>query len=105
MTRRERPDARERSLSRRREQRLGGGEARIVTCPECRGHIRVRPDGDAPEECGDCGTRLRCATCRVSLVNYREEEKADGICPRCEEPLDGEEAVPGTDDDWTWNDR
>jgi Zn-finger nucleic acid-binding protein len=105
MTRRGGDDARERSLSRRRESRLGEGEARIVTCPDCRGHIRVTPGGDDPEECGGCGSRLLCATCSVALVRFTDDEKEDGICPRCGEPFDGEGAAVPTDEDFTWNDR
>lgn len=104
MTRRNRNEARERSLSRRREQRLGEGEARIVTCPDCRGHIRVSPGGDDPEECGGCGSRLLCENCSVALVRFSEEEKEDGICPRCSEPFDGELPTQ-PDEDFTWTDR
>jgi len=104
MTRRGRKESRERSLERRSRDRLGRDEARIVTCPDCRGHIRVRPGGDDPEICGDCGSRLLCGNCRVQLVRFTDEEKEDGTCPRCSEPFDGEEAVPN-DEDFTWSER
>lgn len=104
MTRRGRRDERERNLERRSRDRLGRGEARIVTCPDCRGHIRVKPEGDDPEICGGCGSRLLCGNCRVALVGFTEEEREDGTCPRCGERLDGEDAGPGSDD-FTWSDR
>lgn len=100
----ERRDARKRNLERRRRSRLGSGEARVVTCPSCRGHIRVKPDGDDPEICGGCGSRLLCGNCKSALVEFTEEQKAGGTCPRCEEPYDPDHAGQ-EDEEWTWNER
>jgi len=104
--RRDRSDARERNLTRRKRQRTGETEARIVTCPDCRGHIRVRPGGDDPEICGSCESRLLCGTCGVELVQFTEEEReeAGGDCPRCGDPLDGTDRGPGSEE-FTWNER
>lgn len=103
MTRRDRSDARKRTLEARSREHSSRGEARIVTCPDCRGHIRVKPGGDDPDICGGCGSRLLCANCRTALVQFTEEQLAGGDCPRCNEPFTGEDAGPGSDD-FTWAD-
>lgn len=105
MSRRTRREERERGLARRGEAARGTREHSVVTCPSCRKHLPLlKGFSELPDECPDCEERLRCSGCGTSLVEEDPEDYADGLCPRCEEPVTGEETGPGTDE-FTWKDR
>lgn len=107
LTGNDREASRKRSLA-RRGSGVRGDSHSVTVCPACSAHIVTRSDyGDAPEECGDCGARLRCGSCEADLSEADRSEGSDleeGYCPRCGDPVDGEGGGPG-DEEFTWKDK
>lgn len=97
-------EGRDRGLRRRGVSVRGTRKHSTLTCPECRAHIPVLSGfNEVPVECPKCGERFRCEACGGSLVEENPEDYEDGLCPRCEKPVTGEETGPGSED-FTWKD-
>lgn len=105
-------DARDRGLRRRGSRERGSLEHSTTVCPECRVHIpTLEGFNELPYECPGCGATLRCRACGGNLVEAERESGDEeevplerGECPRCEEPVSGEETGPESED-FTWSDR
>lgn len=105
MSRDGRKTERKRGLARRGESVRGTSDHEVTTCPGCRSHFpTLKGFSEIPDECPNCDRRLCCEACGSPLVETDPEEFEDGMCPRCEKPVDGEEAGHGAGD-FTWNDH
>lgn len=81
-------------------------------CPECRVHIPVKEGyNELAYDCPSCEATLRCRNCESSLVEAERSSGEDeepvplerGECPRCEEPVSGENTGLGSEE-FKWSD-